>query len=92
MPCRSCGGGSVVIKTATTAPLFNLTGHLNVGDRVEVNLRSGYAGFGVVRRVYRASNLEQVDCFMEMSHSMSTVVPAKGDQITLAPAVQDAPA
>ena len=85
MPCSACGGSGVVIKTDITAPLFMLTGGYNKGDRVEVTLRSGYAGFGQVRRVYLASRLELIDCWMDSSQSMITVSVAKGDTIAKVP-------
>lgn len=84
MGCSACGGASVVVKTDTTAPLFRLTGWINPGARVEVFHRSGYAGFGIVRRVYLQSNLEQVDIWMESSQSMISATPAKGDRIEAA--------
>lgn len=85
MACSSCGGGSVVVKTETTAPLFTLTRGFNRGDRVDVTHRSGYAGHGIVRRVYLANRLELIDCWMEATQSMITVTVAKGDRISLLP-------
>ena len=88
MGCSSCGGGGVVQRTDINAPLFTMTRDLGVGDRVELHHRSGYGGFGVIRRIYMQSGIEQVDLFMANSGSMVTAVPSKGDRLTLAPATE----
>lgn len=89
MGCN-CAGGAVVQKTQATSALFRMTRELQVGDQVDVQLRTQNVGRCTVRRIYLRSNIEHVDAWSHRTQTIVTAIPFRGDQVTRAAVQVDA--
>lgn len=81
MPCNCGAGKAVVQKTQATSALFKFARELNVGDEVEVTLRTQHVGRGKVRRIYLRSNVEHIDVWAERTQTIITAIPFRGDKV-----------
>jgi len=78
----NCGAGKAVVqKTQATQALFRLARDLNVGDQVDVTLRTAAVGPATVRRIYLRSNIEHVDVWSHRTQTIVTAIPFRGDRI-----------